>query len=376
MPLSFQSPAGRRPQLLDHRAGSSRRCRPRLSSARPVARSGVRSPRSRTRSIADSTAAAASSIAERVPQHQRHGAEGGERVGDALARDVGRRAVHRLVQGPGPPAPRLADASSPIEPAIIAASSERMSPNMFSVSSTSKCRGARDQLHRRVVDQHVLEPHARVVARDLLDRLAPQARGLEDVRLVDRDHVAPPRRRGRDARRPAGDPLDLLGRIDAGVVRDAAAPPAVAEVDAARQLAHDQQVGAADALLPQRARVGRAPGLTRTGRRFANSSSPLRSPRRPCSGRGASGSVVSHFGPPTAPSSTASAERQRSSTSGSSGVPCSSIEIAADRQLLDLEASVEAARRSRPAAAARRRRPPGRCRRPGERDDRRRRGTL
>ena len=42
---------------------------------------------------------------------------------------------------PGPPAPRLAEASSPIDPAIIAASSERMSPNMFSVSTTSKAAG-------------------------------------------------------------------------------------------------------------------------------------------------------------------------------------------------------------------------------------------
>ena len=41
---------------------------------------------------------------------------------------------------------------------------------------------------------------------------------------------------------------------------------------------------------------------------------------------GRAGSVVSHFGPPTAPSSTASEARQRSSTSGSRGVPCSSIE--------------------------------------------------
>jgi len=37
--------------------------------------------------------------------------------------------------------PTLAEASSPIEPATIAASSERMSPNMFSVSTTSKSAG-------------------------------------------------------------------------------------------------------------------------------------------------------------------------------------------------------------------------------------------
>src|SRR5438093_1021226 len=63
-----------------------------------------------------------------------------------------------------------------------------------------------------------------------------------------------------------------------------------------------------------------------TGRRLANRPRPSRSPSRPCSGRGASGSVVSHFGPPTAPSKTASAAEQRSRTAGKSGMPCSSIE--------------------------------------------------
>src|ERR1700693_615898 len=47
-----------------------------------------------------------------------------------------------------------------------------------------------------------------------------------------------------------------------------------------------------------------------TGRRLAYRPSPLRSPSSPCSGRGLSGSVVSHFGPPTAASRTASAWRE------------------------------------------------------------------
>src|SRR3954453_5218483 len=44
-------------------------------------------------------------------------------------------------------------------------------------------------------------------------------------------------------------------------------------------------------------------------------------PRRPCSGRGASGSVVSHFGPPTAASSTASDCLQASIVACGSGSP-------------------------------------------------------
>jgi hypothetical protein len=40
------------------------------------------------------------------------------------------------------PLPRLADGSRPSEPTIAPASSDRMSPNMFSVTMTSKLAGA------------------------------------------------------------------------------------------------------------------------------------------------------------------------------------------------------------------------------------------
>src|SRR5215217_463528 len=72
--------------------------------------------------------------------------------------------------------------------------------------------------------------------------------------------------------------------------------------------------------------ASRSAGLGRTGRMFANRPSSLRRPSRPCSGRAAPGSVLSHLGPPTAASSTASALRQLSSTSSVSGTPCASIE--------------------------------------------------
>src|SRR5919198_1466826 len=66
--------------------------------------------------------------------------------------------------------------------------------------------------------------------------------------------------------------------------------------------------------------------IARTGRRFAYRPSSLRSPRRPCSGRGAFGSVVSHFGPPTAASRTASAARHAARVSSVSAVPWASID--------------------------------------------------
>ena len=58
-----------------------------------------------------------------------------------LAGDPGRAAVHGLVEAERPfvvtRVPRLAEASRPSEPAIAAASSDRMSPNRFSVTITS-----------------------------------------------------------------------------------------------------------------------------------------------------------------------------------------------------------------------------------------------
>src|SRR5947209_9071972 len=58
------------------------------------------------------------------------------------------------------------------------------------------------------------------------------------------------------------------------------------------------------------------------GRTFAYTSSPLRSPSRPCPGRTL---PVPHFGPPTAPSSTARDSRQAASVDSGSGSPSSSI---------------------------------------------------
>src|ERR1700739_1644254 len=67
-------------------------------------------------------------------------------------------------------------------------------------------------------------------------------------------------------------------------------------------------------------------GIGLTGRRFAYRPRPLRRPSSPCSGRGAAGSVVSHLGPPTAASSTASAALHACRVSSVSAVPCRSIE--------------------------------------------------
>ena len=147
--------------------------------------------------------------AEAVAQQHRRRQEHRQRVGDALPGDVGRGAVHRLEQAGGAvrvPISSEALGSMPIEPVSIAASSERMSPNMFSVRITSKCRGAEIELHGGVVDEHMLELDVRELARvQLADDLAPQPRGLQHVGLVDAGDLRP-----RGPERGARDALDLL----------------------------------------------------------------------------------------------------------------------------------------------------------------------
>jgi hypothetical protein len=164
-----------------------------------------------------------------------------------------------------PGAPSEALGSMPIEPVSIAASSLRMSPNMLSVRITSKRCRRRDELHRGVVDEDVLEADLANSLSCTRTTVSRHRRGrLEDVGLVDaRD--APARGPECDPR----DPLDLARGVDVGVRRARLRARLLAEVDAARELAHDEEVGALDDLAAQRARVRAARRAGRTGRRFA-----------------------------------------------------------------------------------------------------------
>ena len=65
-------------------------------------------------------------------------------------------------------------------------------------------------------------------------------------------------------------------------------------------------------------------GASLTGRRLANRPSALRMPSSPCSGR-TFAVGLSHLGPPTAPSSTASLHWHKKTVSGGSGCPVASI---------------------------------------------------
>ena len=113
-------------------------------------------------STASSSARGFGLEAERMAQQHR-GAQDRARRGwrCRLPGDVGRGAVDRLVQAAARRRPSEAEGSMPSEPASIEASSVRMSPNMFSVTITSKSARLADQVHRGRVDQHVFEAHVR-----------------------------------------------------------------------------------------------------------------------------------------------------------------------------------------------------------------------
>ena len=215
---------------------------------------------------------------------------------------------------------------------------------MFSVRITSKWRGAATSFiaaeSTSWCSSSTVGNSSRVHARD---DLAPQPRGLEHVHLVHARHA---RARGREG--DAGDALDLRAcRTRRRRARRVALARLLAEVDAARELAHDEQVGALEDLALERAGV--VERRQRAHRAQVGEQAEALAQRRagPARGAAAPGSVESHFGPPTAASRTASARRQASSVASVSGMPWASIDGAAERVLL-----VGRTRRPRPARAA------------------------
>ena len=88
------------------------------------------------------------------------------------------------------PSPRLADGRRPSDPTTAPASSERMSPNMFSVRITSNDAGASATAHRARVDIHVVHADVSVIGRHAVHHIPPQSGRLEHVGLVDRHDVA------------------------------------------------------------------------------------------------------------------------------------------------------------------------------------------
>ncbi len=119
--------------------------------------------------------------------------------------DVGRQTRCTGSKIPGPEvAEMLADAASAEATwSCSMATSERMSPKVFSITSTSKLSGLGDELHRNRVDEAVTELDVRVVAGQLGHDAAPHARGREHVCLVDREQPPPLRVRAQPRTRAA-----------------------------------------------------------------------------------------------------------------------------------------------------------------------------
>ena len=158
---------------------------------------------------AESTAASSFAASSSMPSPSRSSIAAERKVASGLAMPWPAMSGAEPWTGsntPGPSSPRLAEGSIPSEPVSIAASSLRMSPNMFSVTITSKRAGIRDQLHRGVVDQQVVEldggvalPHAarrpRATAARSRARSPCRPRSPWRSRPSRQPGAAPPRRR-------------------------------------------------------------------------------------------------------------------------------------------------------------------------------------
>ena len=258
---------------------------------------------------------------------------------------------------PGPPSPRLADGSIPIEPVIIAASSLRMSPNMFSVTMTSKSLGRATSCIAALSTSMWSSSIAGCSAATSRTTSRHSRELSSTLALSTEVTLSAPAGGGAEA--PLGDATDLGLGIQARVVGGVAIATALAEVDPAGQLADDEQVGAVDALAPQRAGVverREGPHGAQVGEQ--SEAGPQREQR--LLRAGLVGSVVSHLGPPTAPSSTASAALHASSTPSGRGLPYMSMSRAADRVLLPRDRQIVIDDDGIDDAAVLRRRPRGR----------------
>ena len=125
---------------------------------------------------------------------------------------------------------------------MTAISSDKMSPNMFSVKRTSNWLGVARELHGGVIDVHVGKLQVGVVSGEIGDDgLAPQDGGFEHVGLIDGAHATPTGAGGDGG--DFGDALDLAGFVNHGVggllltVFEGYGGLGLAEVDAAGELA-------------------------------------------------------------------------------------------------------------------------------------------
>ncbi len=175
--------------------------------------SRVRYPCASTCSTAASIRSAKASSLKRVLEQHRHRQDSRQRVRHTCTGDVWGTPMHRLVQrrtiaqaGGGRQADRASDHGG-----LIAQDIAEQVPRDDDIELL----GSAHQLHGGVIDVHVFIGHVWKVLGHLLDHLAPQPAGLEDVRLIHRGEAtgALPG----DLKRQAHDAIDLCCRIYHGV---------------------------------------------------------------------------------------------------------------------------------------------------------------
>ena len=167
----------------------------------------------------------------------------------------------------------------PSEPVSIAAMSDSMSPNRLSVTIDVELLGLADQLHAAGVGELVLERDVLELAlMQLRHHLVPEHAGLHDVALLHRGDLV--LALARQLEGDAADALDLVGVVDLGVdgallaVAEIGDGLRLAEIDAAGELAQDDDVEALDQLALERRGVGQ--------RRIVTPGGGWRTARGPC----------------------------------------------------------------------------------------------
>ena len=153
-----------------------------------------------------------------------------------------------------------------------------------------------DDLHGGVVHEHIVHRHLGILPGYPLSRFTPQTRGFQHVGLVD-DRQFAAARHGQPERH-VQDPFDLRDRVGAGVEGARAllvAALRTAEVDAAREFAHADEIRAADHLRPERRTVGQGVEQ-RHGAQVGEQPQRLAHPQQPLLGPHLRRGVVVVFG--------------------------------------------------------------------------------
>ena len=107
-----------------------------------------------------------------------------QRIGLILSGDIRSRSMHRLIQIPSKP-PAKPTRSIPTEPARIPPTSLKISPNVFSVSITSKLRGFSTICIAALSTSMWLELNLRIPRGHLDHDLAPELRHFKHVRFIE-----------------------------------------------------------------------------------------------------------------------------------------------------------------------------------------------